>query len=227
VDRITFFRALLRKQRRRRKRKCRQKDRSTIAEFDGKSEFGFSTGGTSMARFNNPLDKVRVAAPCNADWDAMIGNDRSRFCGQCSLNVYNLSSMTRSEAESLIARSERRLCVRFYRRADGSILTENCPVGLRALRRRVSSLSKAIASAVLSFFAGLGVYEGLSALSILDPPPRYQTVGVMVAPRSLPVLPATPASGTTLPFEIGKMRVTKKVDLIPAEISSRPKRVSR
>lgn len=145
-----------------------------------------------MAHFNNPLDKVRVAAPCNADWDAMIGNYRSRFCGQCNLNVYNLSSMTRSEAESLIARSEGRLCVRFYRRADGSILTENCPVGLRALRRRLSSVSKAIASAVLSFFAGLGAYEGLSALSILTPPHRYETVGVIAVPRSLPVRPAPP-----------------------------------
>src|SRR5258705_2868292 len=133
-----------------------------------------------MARFHSPLEQVRVAAPCNADWDAMIGNDRSRFCGQCSLNVYNLSSMTRSAAESLIAGSEGRLCVRFYRRADGSILTENCPLGLQRIRLRVSSLSRAIASAVLSFFTGLGIYETLSAFSILNPPPRYQTVGVMV-----------------------------------------------
>ena len=183
-----------------------------------------------MARFNSQLDNVRVAAPCNADWDAMIGNDRSRFCGQCNLNVYNLSSMTRSEAESLIARSEGRLCVRFYRRADGSILTENCPVGLRALRRRVSSVYKAIASAVLSFFAGLGIYESLSALSILSPPPRYQTMGVMVAPRSLPVLTGTPTVLTGTPtvgqvrrLEIGKMAV-RKLDLIPVETSSRPKR---
>jgi len=113
----------------------------------------------------------------------MIGNDRSRFCGQCSLNVYNLSSMTRAEAESLIARSEGGFCVRFYRRQDGSIITENCPVGLRALRRRVSSVSKAIATTVLTFFAGLSIYESLSALSILDPPP-YQTVGVMAVQGS-------------------------------------------
>lgn len=153
-----------------------------------------------MARFNNPLDKVRVAAPCNADWDAMIGNERSRFCGQCSLNVYNLSSMTRNEAEGLIARSEGRLCVRFFRRADGSILTENCPVGLRALRHRISSVYKAIAAAMLSFFAGLGVYEGLS---ILNPPPRYQTMGVMVAPGSPPVLPSTPVFTPLPPATMG------------------------
>jgi hypothetical protein len=143
-----------------------------------------------MARFNSPLNKVRVAAPCNANWDAMIGNDRSRFCGQCSLNVYNLSSMSRSEAESLIAGSEGRLCVRFYRRADGSILTENCPVGLRRIRRRISYLAKAVASGVLSFFAGFGVYE---TLSILDQRSRPMTMGAMVAPGRLPVLPPTTA----------------------------------
>jgi len=178
-----------------------------------------------MARFNNPLDKVRVAAPCSADWDAMIGNDRSRFCGQCSLNVYNLSSMTRVEAESLIARSEGRLCVRFYRRLDGSIITDNCPVGLRALRRRVSYLSKAIASSVLTFFAGLGFYETLSAFSILDPPPRYQTVGVMAVPGSPAIVyqPAIKGQLVRTPPEIGKMAV-KRVDLIPVEINSRPKK---
>lgn len=176
-----------------------------------------------MTRFNSPLDKVRVAAPCNANWDAMIGNDRSRFCGQCNLNVYNLSSMTRAAAESLIARSEGRLCVRFYRRADGSIITENCPVGLRALRRRVSSFSKAIASALLSFFAGLGVYEGLKSLSILDPPPRYVTTGVMVAPRSLPVL-SPPLVVKPMPqATMGDMAIPNPI----ADIRLRSNRVSR
>jgi hypothetical protein len=179
-----------------------------------------------MARFNSPLDKVRVAAPCNADWDAMIGNDRSRFCSQCSLNVYNLSSLTRSEAESLIAGSEGRLCVRFYRRADGSILTENCPVGLTRIRRRISYLSKAITSAVLSFFAGLGLYETLSALSPTDPPPRHMTMGTMVRERKLPVLPPTPVIEPMPRATMGDIAVVG-VSTIPAETHSRPRVVFR
>jgi hypothetical protein len=134
-----------------------------------------------MARFNSPLDRVRIAAPCRADWDQMIGNDRARFCGQCNLNVYNLSSMTKAEAESFIAGNEGRLCVRFYRRADGSILTNNCPVGLRAIRRRMSSFAKAISSAVLSFFAGLGVYEAGSSPAQFEPRRTMgTTMGMMV-----------------------------------------------
>jgi hypothetical protein len=118
-----------------------------------------------MAHFNNPLDNVRIATPCNADWDQMIGNERTRFCGQCSLNVYNLSGMTRSEAESLIGNSEGRLCIRYYRRKDGSILTQDCPVGLAAIRRRMSAVARAVSSAVLSFLAGLGVYQLINSLS--------------------------------------------------------------
>jgi hypothetical protein len=127
-----------------------------------------------MSRFNNPLDRVRVASPCKADWAQMIGTDRVRFCGQCNLNVYNLSSMTKMQAESLIADTEGRLCVRFYRRADGSILTRDCPVGLRAIRRRLSYLAKAASAAVLSFFAGLGVYKAVT------PAPMTPRMGVMV-----------------------------------------------
>jgi hypothetical protein len=113
-----------------------------------------------MAKFTSPLDHVRVAAPCPADWDGMIGTDRVRFCGQCSLNVYNLSAMSKSEAESFISgREGGRVCVRFYRRSDGSILTRNCPVGLRAIRRRLSRVAQALSTAALSFLAGFGLYN--------------------------------------------------------------------
>ncbi len=107
--------------------------------------------------FGTLLDRVRVAAPCSADWKEMRGDERVRFCERCSLNVYNLSAMTRREAERLVVRSEGRLCVRFYRRADGTTLTRNCPVGLRALKRRASRVASGAAAAAIGFFAGVGV----------------------------------------------------------------------
>jgi hypothetical protein len=109
----------------------------------------------------------------------MLGGDRVRFCGQCSLNVYNLSALTRLDAESLVARTEGRLCVRFYRRSDGSIITKDCPVGLRAIGRRVSFLTKAIASAVLSFMAGVGIHNAITGLFV---EPIVRTMGVMERP---------------------------------------------
>jgi hypothetical protein len=87
-----------------------------------------------MTRLPLPLDQIAVASPCAASWEAMPGDDRVRFCPDCRLNVYNLSAMTRPEAEALAARREGRLCVRFYRRADDTVLTQDCPRGLAAVR---------------------------------------------------------------------------------------------
>ncbi len=102
------------------------------------------------------LGRVRVAAPCAASWAEMRGDDRVRFCDQCGLNVYNLSGMTRREAERLVAGRDERLCVRFYRAADGTVLTRNCPVGLRALRRRVASVAGMAFAAVTTFLVVAG-----------------------------------------------------------------------
>jgi len=67
----------------------------------------------------------------------MTGDDRARFCGECQRHVYNLSDLSRIEAENLIQQTEDQVCARYYRRRDGTILTNNCPVGLRAVRRRL------------------------------------------------------------------------------------------
>ncbi len=67
-----------------------------------------------MAQFTDPLSHVRIAAPCRADWERMHGNERVRFCGECSMNVYNLSNMSKKDAEALILNAEGRLCVRYY-----------------------------------------------------------------------------------------------------------------
>lgn len=110
-----------------------------------------------MARFTSPLNNVRVSSPCSANWDEMYGTDRKRLCGQCDMNVYNLSAMTRQEAESLIMNAEGRLCARFYRRPDGTILTKDCPVGWRAAKRRVRKFWSAAVSLVFTLLAGIGI----------------------------------------------------------------------
>jgi len=94
------------------------------------------------------LDRVTIAAPCPADWDQMPGTDQVRHCTQCNRNVYNLSSMTRREAEALLRETEGQICARLYRRADGTILTGNCPAGLRTIGRRISRVAGATMSAV-------------------------------------------------------------------------------
>lgn len=95
------------------------------------------------------LEQVRVASPCNASWDEMVGDERVRFCLSCEKNVYNLSAMPREDAERLLEeRLGKDLCVRFYQRADGTILTEDCPVGVRKKRRKKLALAVAGAGAM-------------------------------------------------------------------------------
>jgi hypothetical protein len=105
------------------------------------------------------LENIRIATPCSADWDDMSGDARVRFCGKCEKNVYNLSAMSREEGEALVREKEGRLCVRLYQRADGTVITNDCPVGVRRARLRArvwASISGAAASMalVLGLFGG-------------------------------------------------------------------------
>jgi len=77
------------------------------------------------------ISRTQVATPCHVSWESMTGDDKVRFCGECRLNVYNLSAMDVEEAAERLAADEEDLCVRFYRRADGTILTRDCPTGLQ------------------------------------------------------------------------------------------------
>jgi hypothetical protein len=73
------------------------------------------------------LDEIRVATPCQARWDEMPGDDRVRYCRVCARSVYNVSAMTSDETVALIAGREGRLCARLFRRADGTLVTADCP----------------------------------------------------------------------------------------------------
>lgn len=108
-----------------------------------------------MASEDNRLDRVRVASPCHVSWESMSGDDAVRFCDQCRLHVYDISQMTRREAEALISQTEGRICARLYRRTDGTILTKDCPVGLRAIRRRIRRRAGAVITALLSLGASV------------------------------------------------------------------------
>jgi hypothetical protein len=135
-----------------------------------------------MAKFDNPLNNLKVASPCSQDWNAMIGTDRKRYCGECKLNVFNLSGMSRAEAENLIMNAEGRLCVRFYQRADGSVLTEDCPVGWAKVKQRTKAYVTALASLIFTFFGALGLVAAFKKAS--DP----------VVMGAFPVSTATPRS---------------------------------
>lgn len=105
---------------------------------------------------NSPL-RLKVASPCTADWNAMEGDDRCRFCSLCQKNVYNLEGFSRTEIRELTGSQGGPICARFFQRADGTVLTANCPVGAadgrRRIRKRITALAFAgfIAAGIANF----------------------------------------------------------------------------
>ena len=141
-----------------------------------------------MSEFDSPLDNLRVASPCSMDWERMQGDDRKRYCGDCKLNVYNLSGMTRYDAEHLLRMSEGRLCVRYFKRADGTILTQDCPVGWALVKQRVSVMAAAVFSLIISLF-------GAVALVAFFNRSTREVVGKMEMPRPTPTPRVMPLMG--------------------------------
>ncbi len=65
--------------------------------------------------------------------------------------------MTTEEAVALVKAKEGRLCGRFYQRPDGSVLTEDCPVGLARVHRQVRRTVMAAAALVAFLFTSVAM----------------------------------------------------------------------
>jgi hypothetical protein len=92
---------------------------------------------------DSPLDRLTIPRPCPISWDSMTGDERVRLCSQCKTNVYNLSEMTRKEAEALIIEKEGNLCARIYKRADGTIITNDCRLAVKLIRQTLKRITAA------------------------------------------------------------------------------------
>jgi len=107
---------------------------------------------------NRPLnlDDIKIAAPCHEDWDEMTGDEQVRRCAACKLDVFNISEMTEEDAVDLIeSRSGERTCVKLFRRADGTVITKNCPVGLLALRKKARRVASLCVAGVVTLLGSL------------------------------------------------------------------------
>ncbi|HEY9774491.1 MAG TPA: hypothetical protein V6C81_11875 [Planktothrix sp.] len=99
------------------------------------------------------LDELMIAAPCQMSWQEMEGDEKKRLCHGCHKHVYNISEMTRKEANKFLLENGTTECMRLYRRADGTIITNNCPVGLRKLKQKIQSGMRLVAG-FASLFLG-------------------------------------------------------------------------
>lgn len=123
-----------------------------------------------MPGMDKTIGRLAVASPCAQKWEAMRGDDRVRFCGACAKNVYRLDDLTTTEVRDLIVAQEGKLCWRFFVRKDGTVLTRDCPVGLRRARQRVVAALALCMAVVLAGVVELlrvgGVDRPLPAIAV-------------------------------------------------------------
>ncbi|MBN8550266.1 MAG: hypothetical protein J0M12_13185 [Deltaproteobacteria bacterium] len=129
------------------------------------------------------LSRIVVETPCREDWNSMCGDERLRHCGRCKKNVYNLSELTEPEAIELLS-SGKAICMRLFRRPDGTVLTKECGVGLR---RRWGAHAAATA-AVFALLSFLGLRQATAEDAPQpQPPPDFHEIagGIRPMPREL------------------------------------------
>jgi hypothetical protein len=90
-----------------------------------------STGSQPLMNPLIPFEEYFIAAPCEAQWKDMEGTDRFRTCQRCKCIVFDVKRMSLEDAKSMIFTREGKSPQAFYKREDGTFLTQNCPIGVR------------------------------------------------------------------------------------------------
>jgi hypothetical protein len=144
--------------------------------------------------------KLEVVAPCPENWGGMPGTEAVRFCGRCRQNVYNLSALTDFQVDQLM--SGPRVCVRFFARGDGTVITRSCSPMRKAAGRRALALAAGLIPLAAGFWGSVAwLAEKLygrppTVMGGVRPPPR-PTMGEPEAapapPRLMMGKPVAPA----------------------------------
>ena len=138
------------------------------------------------------LERIEIRSPCTVPWASMRGDERTRFCTQCRQSVHDISQMSRREADRLLASKSGRLCLRIQRRADGTVVTQDCGPLRRAVRRKALLVRTAAAAFLALLFPGALAGCGAQTTSspVVPPEDPRQLQGEVCAPMmGTPVTP--------------------------------------
>jgi hypothetical protein len=166
-------------------------------------------------------DQLRIAEPCHADWAAMTGDQRKRFCGSCTKHVHDLSALTERQAERLVT-SEAELCVRYAADADGRVLHARSRLPrIVAVGAALLWAAPALASSAPATTAEPGLVERLVSRvqqavdAVWAPAPAVTQGQVMVmGDIGIPTPPPPPEPEVTM----GKIAAPPTIRLEPAPV---------
>ena len=109
---------------------------------------------------------IQIRKPCPKLWDDLQGDERRRFCSECSLHVLNSATLTRREAEALVRGAEGRVCMRIECDPKGAPVFRE-PVVVRVARWALT--------------AGASLLAACQGGQPVEPPPKLGQV--VVAPQ--------------------------------------------
>ena len=110
--------------------------------------------------------KLPIANPCHENWDAMHAEGGgARFCDQCSKSVHNLSDMTESDAQELLAapRGKDGLCIRYTAEPSGKVRFRTPSTQAPSPTAFLGWRNAAAAEGLMSHFQGSGFDCSLDA----------------------------------------------------------------
>jgi len=156
------------------------------------------------------LDCIDIPIPCKASWDAMVGDERVRHCGDCRQNVYNIAAFSRREATRLLQERSGRVCLRIFRRPDGTVITDDCRARLRAARKR----GLLIFTGTLLVVAWAQICAQLTGLMtlrrVMSPTATAEPAAVSAAEaKPMPIVPPMPTMGAPPPLREPERRHKK------------------
>lgn len=144
-----------------------------------------------------PVVQKLIAAPCDVPWSSMKGDDKTRHCGECDRDVHNLSAMSKEELQgflrALVDAPESALlpCISLFARPDGTVLLEDCPVGLRARRRKALLASTlGLGGVAVAALTALVFLHHREPFAKLGPEPVAPVVPAVVVEEPAAVVPA-------------------------------------
>src|SRR5438105_5814928 len=100
------------------------------------------------------VHQLRVVSLCTVTGAETTGYDPFPYTTLFRSNVYNLSAMTEAEGEALIIEKEGKLCARIYRGYNGTLLSRECLVCWRPVRRRLAWSGMRTVAAVVCIISG-------------------------------------------------------------------------
>jgi hypothetical protein len=145
-----------------------------------------------MAARSERRDRLAIASPCPESWQAMSGDERTRFCLRCQKHVHDLATLEAREIEALIEATQGRFCARITRDRFGRMVTREPDVPPFHLPAALSVRSSSpILTAMVAAAVGLtGAGWAQAPVSTLVAAPVAVFAGELAAPD--PAHPAGP-----------------------------------